>query len=163
MQIGPMVLQVKYWITNELPWRVEGDVAAPLDLEDLESSLAKLVRPEGQAARLGAATQGHHRVVLDQQEQVVALSARDPFLAQSALEFEHRSVPAPPEVDDADRSRRGHAAERLSRRPTQCAAPKANPARITIPIRPASRSAAIPSSEAMKLAKPLTMANMPWR
>src|SRR5260221_9586706 len=64
--LGRELSQIAYRIADQLPWPVEGHVAAAVDLEDFHASLRKIFRGGNNVALLRIASQGDHRRMLQQ-------------------------------------------------------------------------------------------------
>src|SRR4029077_18951915 len=78
--------EVENRVADELPGAMEGDVTPALDLEDVDALATQDVRG------VGGATQGHHRWVLKQQEEVVRQPPIDASLGEGALPRERLGV-----------------------------------------------------------------------
>ena len=89
VQVLPVLPEVEDRVADELARAVVGHVPAALDLGHLDPAPLELGRRERQAGRPGAAAQGDHRLVLDQQQEVVPALAGHALPAERALQLEH--------------------------------------------------------------------------
>ena len=133
--------EVEDRVAHQLPGPVKGDVAAALDLDHLDPAARELLRRQRQTGRSGAAAQGHHRRVLDQQQDVVGQLARDALLPQDSLQLERFGVTHRAEIADIESSCHAEVirlARRKSRRATRPASAAAA-SRAGVPSAASSR------------------------
>ena len=102
MQVGLVLLQVDDGIADELSRPVVGHVAAALDLGHLQAAPPKLGGVERQTRGSSAPAQRHHRIVLDQQQQVLGQLPAHAQPAERPLQLERLGVGLAAEIRDAE-------------------------------------------------------------
>ena len=102
MQVLPMLLEVENGIANQLAGSVESDVAATLDLEELDPARHQLSFRRHEVTRLGAAAKGHDGRMLDQHENVVGDRAHYAGVGDDPLELECFSIVHRSQVNDGE-------------------------------------------------------------
>src|SRR5437899_12948 len=99
MQVLTVAFEVDDRIAYELAGAVKGDVAAALDLEQLDALVAQISGRRQHVRALGGASQCDDRRVLDEQEQILVDRAANPRARRLALERENVGIRLPAEVD----------------------------------------------------------------
>src|SRR5260370_24616386 len=97
MEILVVLRQVDDGIPDQLSWTMERDVAAALDLEQIDPASRQHPFVGEEMCRLARATKGHHRVVLDE-EQRVRPRPRDPLSGDLTLQREDLGVQPAPQI-----------------------------------------------------------------
>ncbi len=87
-----MPLEIDDRVTHELARTVEGDIAAPLDLEQLDSFALQKLRRGNEVLLFTAAAQGDDGRVLDEQEHVLRDGARNSVSRDAALKLQRLAV-----------------------------------------------------------------------
>jgi hypothetical protein len=95
-----MLLEIDDRIADELAGTMEGDIAAPLDLEQLDATLLEVFRACQHVGVLRRAPQGDDRRVLDEQEHIVLDATGDALSRDLALERQPVGVRKKAEIDD---------------------------------------------------------------
>src|SRR5258708_29357849 len=93
--------EVEDGVADELPGAVEGDVAAAVAFEDLDSAQSQLVGRQQDVGRLRVASQGDDRRVLEQEQHVADASGFAEF-DQFLLDAQSGSVVDAAELEDGD-------------------------------------------------------------
>ena len=107
MEVAAVAVQVDDRVPDELPGAVVGDVAAPLDVEDLDAApLERLARGQ-EVLRPARAAEGDDRRVLAEEERVGHLASLAPA-GEVALERQRLGVGDAAEVANDEPHRRQH-------------------------------------------------------
>ena len=139
-----------------------GDIAAAFHLEHLETTAFQCRRGNRKTAGPCAASQRHHRFVLDEQQEIRERPVGEPPLHEGALQQQHLAVTAPSQVHDQQRRTHGRAASRARRKNANPATAK-RPANAASPLWPNAWCTGIPANIATNAANPLTTASPPRR
>ncbi|GDX86320.1 hypothetical protein LBMAG44_02330 [Gemmatimonadota bacterium] len=88
-----------------------GDVAAALDIEQLDAAEGECVTVHEQMTVLGAASGGDDRWMLDEDQEVLVEAAINPGACRRALQLKGIGVPDTPEIGNEKAAVRGHNVE----------------------------------------------------
>src|ERR1700730_19247045 len=92
MEVLPMLPEIQNGIAHQLPGTVKGHVAAAFDLEHPDAAAHQLRPGQGETGGPGASSQGNHRLVLNQEQDIVRSLAVYPLSAETALELQYFGI-----------------------------------------------------------------------
>src|SRR5882672_6795381 len=92
MQVFPVLPEVQDRVSHQLPGAVKGHIAAAFDLEHSDAAALQLRRRKRETRDSSASSEGDHRLVLYQEQDILGDLAIHAAATETALELQHLGI-----------------------------------------------------------------------